>query len=282
MASAPGSTMAFAAMCSVQLGAAASVALADRLGPAGVVWLRLACAAVILVVVARPWRVPFTRAALRTCLALGVTTAGMTLMFMAAAVRLPLGTASALEFLGPLTVALVRGSATVRLWALVAAAGVLGLTEPWRGDTDFAGVALALGAAACWGGYIVLTQRAGGEVTGLRALAVSIPVAAFVVMLTVPSSAFAALDAKLLVTGVGLALLMPAIPFALELLALRRLTAAVFGVIMSLEPAIALVVGFAVLGQSPRPAALAGIALVVAAGIGAQRTGARVVAPDVA
>jgi inner membrane transporter RhtA len=267
--------MAVAAMCCVQLGVAVSVELADEIGADGVAWLRLACAAVVLVAVVRPRRASFTRAGMRTCVALGIATAGLTMLFMAAVVRLPLGTASALEFLGPLGVAVMRGSGAGRVWAFVAAAGVLALTEPWHGGTDPLGVAFALGAAACWASYILLTQRAGDEVTGVRALAVSMPVAAVVATLTVGPSAIGRLDWDLVIIGFGLAVLIPVIPFSLELLALRRLTTAAFGTLMSLEPAIALIIGFAVLGQAPRTGGVAGILLVVAAGIGAERTGAR-------
>ncbi len=270
-----GTSMAVAAMCCVQLGVAASVGLFDRVGPEGVAWLRLIWAAAILGVVARPWRTSYSRLALRTCILLGVVTAGMTLLYMAAVARLPLGTASALEFLGPLGVAIVRGSSAGRLSAVVAAAGVAALTEPWHGGTDAFGVVLALAAAACWASYIVLTQRAGDEVTGLRALAVSMPVAAAVATIAVGPSVVGQLDWRLLVAGLGLALLLPVIPFSLELLALRRLTAAAFGTLMSLEPAIALVIGLVVLGQVPRPGGIVGIVLVVGAGIGATRTGAR-------
>jgi len=262
-------------MCCVQLGLAVSVGLADEIGADGVAWLRLMWAGVLLVVIARPWRTTFSRSALLTCVALGVATAGVTLLFMAAVVRLPLGTASALEFLGPLGVAVARGTSAGRVWALIAGAGVVALTEPWHGGTDLLGVAFALGAAVCWAGYILLTQRAGDAVTGLSALAVSMPVAALVATVTVGPSAISAISWQLLVTGVGLALLLPVIPFSLELLALRRLTTAAFGTLMALEPAIALVIGLAVLGQVPRTAAFVGIALVVVAGVGAERTGAR-------
>jgi inner membrane transporter RhtA len=274
-----GASMALAAMCCVQLGLAASVGLADQIGAQGVAWLRLVWAGVVLVVAAAPWRASFSRSALRTCVLLGVATAGMSLLFMAAVVRLPLGTAAALEFVGPLGVAVSRGRGAARLWAFVALAGVVALTEPWHGGTDPLGVAFALGAAACWASYILLTQRAGDAVTGLRALAVSMPVAAAVATLTVGPSTLGQLDWQLLIAGLGLAVLMPVIPFSLELLALRRLTAAAFGTLMSLEPAIALVIGLTVLRQVPHTGALAGIALVVAAGIGAERTGARAEAP---
>jgi inner membrane transporter RhtA len=268
--------MAVAAMCSVQLGVAVSVGLSDRIGAEGVAWLRLAWAGAILLVVARPWRSSFGRTALLTCVSLGVTTAGVTMLFMAAVVRLPLGTASALEFLGPLSVAVSRSRGAGRLWPFVAALGVLALTEPWQGGTDLVGVVFALGAAACWAGYILLTQRAGDEVTGVRALGVSMPVAAVVATLAAGPSVLPHVDWQLLATGFGLALVLPVVPFCLELLALRRLTTAAFGTLMSLEPAVALVMGLLYLGQVPRPAAIAGIVLVVTAGIGAERTGARV------
>ncbi len=267
--------MAFAAMCCVQLGVAVSVGLAERIGADGVAWLRLVWAGLVLAVVARPWRSSYSRSALLTCVALGVVTAGVTLLFMAAVVRLPLGTASALEFLGPLGVAIARGSRAGRLWAVVAAAGVVGLTEPWHGGTDPLGVVFALGAAGCWAGYILLTQRAGDEVTGLRALAVSMPVAAVVATLAVAPSGLPELGWELAVGGLGLALLLPVIPFSLELLALRRLTTTAFGTLMSLEPAIAVLIGLVVLGQVPRLSAVVGIALVVAAGVGAVHNGAR-------
>ncbi|TLM86183.1 EamA family transporter [Pseudarthrobacter sp. NamE5] len=255
-------------MCCVQLGLAASVGLADRLGSDGVAWLRLAWAALILVAFTRPWRSRFSRRGLVTSILLGLVTAGMTLMFMAAAVRIPLGTASALEFLGPLSVAVIRGGKAGRWWALLAAAGVAALTEPWHGGTDVTGVVLALGAAACWAGYILLTQRAGDEVNGLQALAVSMPVAALATTVFVGPAVAAHLDWQLLLVGAGLALLMPVVPFSLELLALRRLKASAFGTLMSLEPAIAVAIGFLVLGQLPGLSAVLGIVLVVAAGIG--------------
>jgi inner membrane transporter RhtA len=269
--------MAMGSMSCVQLGIAASVGLSSRIGPEGVVWLRLFWAGFVLLLAVRPWRMSFSRAALGTCVLLGVVTAAMTLLYMEAVVRIPLGTASALEFLGPLGVAVVRGRGVGRWWAVVAAAGVAMLTQPWHGGVDPAGVAFALGAAGGWAAYIVLTQRAGDAVTGLHALAVSMPVAAVVATLVAGPSVFGRLSWQLIGVGLGLALLLPVIPFSLELLALRRLNAAAFGTLMSLEPAIATLVGLVVLSQVPRPAALAGIVLVVTAGVGAERIGARTV-----
>jgi inner membrane transporter RhtA len=217
----------------------------------------------------------FTGSSLAACVALGLVTAGVTILFMASVQRLPLGTASALEFLGPLGVAVARGRGTARLWALVAAAGVLLLTEPWHGAADPVGVAYALGAACCWAAYILLTQRVGDEVSGIRGLAVSMPVAGLAATAVTGPSVLGELTPEVLLAGLGLALLLPVVPFALELLALRRLTSAAFGTLMSLEPAIALTVGLLLLGQVPGWVPVAGIGLVVAAGIGAEHTGAR-------
>ncbi|WBB70147.1 EamA family transporter [Micromonospora sp. WMMD812] len=270
-----GSAMALASMMLVQLGLAASVGLFDEVGPEGAAWLRLAWAGVLLAVLVRPRPSAFTRSALSACLALGVVTAGITILFMAAVARLPLGTASALEFLGPLGVAVARGRGGTKLWPVLAGAGVLLLTEPWRGGADPLGVAYALAAGACWAAYILLTQRVGDEVSGLRGLAVSMPVAALVATVVVGPSVITDLSWGVLLAGLGLAVLLPVIPFALELLALRRLTTAAFGTLMSLEPAIAVLVGLVALRQVPGVAPLLGVVFVVVAGIGAERTGGR-------
>lgn len=276
-----GAALAVAAMLCVQLGLAASVGLFDRVGPEGAAWLRLAWAGVLLPVVVRPRPSAFTRSGLLACVALGVVTAGLTMVFMGAVARLPLGTASALEFLGPLGVAVWRGRGRGRwTWPLLALAGVLLLTAPWRAGADPVGVALALVAALLWAGYILLTQRVGDEVAGIRGLAVSMPVAGLVATAVVGPSAFGALTPELLLAGLGLAVLLPVVPFTLELLALRRLTTAAFGTLMSLEPAIAAVIGLVALHQVPERAAVVGIALVVVAGIGAERTGARPVVAE--
>jgi inner membrane transporter RhtA len=263
-------------MTCVQLGLAASIGMIDQVGAAGVAWLRLAWAGLLLLVIVRPRRSMFTGLGFIASVALGLVTAGVTLLFMASVARLPLGTASALEFVGPLGVAVARGRGAARLWALVAAAGVVVLTEPWHGAADRVGVAYALGAACCWAAYIVLTQRVGDEVSGIQGLAVSMPVAGLAASAVAGPSVLGELTPEVLLVGLGLALLLPVAPFVLEMLALRRLTSAAFGTLMSLEPAIALTVGFLLLSQTPGWVSVAGIGLVVAAGIGAERTGARV------
>jgi len=272
--------MAMLSMLCVQLGLAASIGLIDQVGAGGAAWLRLFWAGGILLVVVRPRPSAFSREALRAGVALGVVTAGVTLLFMAALTRLPLGTASAIEFLGPLGVAVARSRSAGRWWALVAAAGVLCLTHPWTGTVDWVGVALALGASGCWAVYILLTQKVGDTVAGIAGLAISMPTAAVVATLVVGWQVVDHLTVERLLLGIGLAVLLPVVPFILELLALRRLEAGAFGTLMALEPAFALTIGFVALHQVPNTIAVVGIAFVVAAGVGAERTGGRTPVTD--
>lgn len=263
-------------MACVQLGLALAVTLIDDIGVEGVAWLRLMWAGVLLLILVRPRWTAFNGRSFLTCVVLGIVTAGITLLFMAAVARIPLGTASALEFLGPLSVAVIRGRGRGRLlWPGLAAAGVLLLTEPWSGAVDQTGVAYALGSAVCWGGYILLTQKVGDQVAGMAGLAVSMPVAALFATAVVGPAVIPRMSPEILLLGLGLAVLLPVVPFALELLALRRLTTAAFGTLMSLEPALAMLVGLLILHQVPGPLGVFGIAFVVAAGVGAARTGAR-------
>ncbi|MDT7746100.1 MAG: inner rane transporter RhtA [Actinomycetota bacterium] len=275
--------LAVGSMSCVQLGLAASVDLFARVPPEGVAALRLVWAGLLLLVIVRPRPSSFTRSSLGAAALLGVVTAGLTMLFMAAVARIPLGTASALEFLGPLGVAVLRGHGRGLVWPVLAAVGVVLLTEPWRGGVDPVGLGFALAAACCWAGYILLTQRVGDQVTGLQGLAVSMPVAgvvsAMVAGVTVPGLV-PALTPTVLLAGLGLGLLLPVVPFALEMLSLRRLTTAAFGTLMALEPAIALLVGVVVLGQLPRPLGVLGIVLVVTAGVGAARVGGREAADE--
>jgi inner membrane transporter RhtA len=271
-----GALMAMGSMLCVQVGLAVAVAMIDRIGVEGAAWLRLAWAGVLMLVIVRPRPAAFTRKTFLVCVALGVVTASVTMLFMAAAGRIPLGTASALEFLGPLGVAVAKGKGGGRvLWPGFAAIGVVLLTQPWAGAVDPIGVLYALGSAVCWAGYILLTQRVGDEVAGINGLAVSMPVAGLVSTIVVGPTVLPRMTPEILLVGVGLAILLPVVPFALEMLALRRLNTATFGTLMALEPAFAMLVGLLILHQVPGPGGVVGICLVVAAGVGAARTGAR-------
>jgi inner membrane transporter RhtA len=271
-----GVLMAMGSMACVQVGLALSIGLIDRIGVEGAAWLRLTWAGVLLLVIVRPRPSAFTRTTFLTCVALGVVTASVTLLFMAAVGRIPLGTASALEFLGPLSVAVIRGKGRNRfVWPGLAALGVILLTQPWQGTIDLVGVSYALIAAMCWAAYILLTQRVGDGVEGINGLAVSMGVATVFSTIVVGSSVIPRITPEILLFGIGLATLLPVVPFTLEMLALRKVTAASFGTLMSLEPAFAMIVGFLVLAQRPGTGGVVGICLVVAAGFGAARTGAR-------
>jgi inner membrane transporter RhtA len=182
----------------------------------------------------------------------------------------------AIEFLGPLTVAAVRAhERRMLVWPALAFTGVLLLTRPWAGHVDVVGVLFAALAAVGWGGYILLTQHVGDRVAGLKGLAITIPVAALVATPFGLPQAAGELSWTVLAWGAGLAVLMPVLPFAAEMMALRRLTATAFGTLMALEPGIAVGIGALLLHQLPGPVQLVGIALVVTAGIGAERRGRR-------
>lgn len=274
--------MAIAAQISIQLGLVVAIGLIDQIGSDGTAWLRLSLAGILLLVVVRPRPSAFTWRTFGMCVVLGCVTAAITLFFMASLDRLALGTATALEFLGPLALAIMHGRGRHRyLWPALAALGVVLLSEPFSGGIDPRGALLAIAAGVCWALYILLTQRVGDEVAGVNGLAVSMPIAGVVASFFVDSSAFSKLTPEVLLIGLGMALLLPVLPYVLELLALRRLTTAAFGILMSLEPAFALLVGYLLLDQNPGPVGVLGIIAVVAAGTGAARAGGREMAVPV-
>jgi inner membrane transporter RhtA len=277
---APAWTLAVAAMLSVQVGAALSVRLFDEVGAGGTAWLRLTAGAVIFLLISRPTVRGLAWPDLRAALILGVATGLITTSFLAAIERIPLGTAVAIEFLGPLGVAVFRSRRRrLLVWPALALVGVLLLTEPWRGTVDVLGIVLA-GVAACgWATYIVFTQHIGDRFTGLEGLSITIPVAALTAAFVGIPQAAGNLTWQVVVAAFGLALLLPVIPFSLEMLALRRLTTAAFGTLMALEPAFGLLMGTLLLDQIPHAGQVLGVVLVVAAGIGAERSGHRTTEP---
>lgn len=273
---APAWSLAVTAMLSVQLGAALSVRLFPAVGAAGTAWLRLVAGAVILLAIARPRPSDVPRAVVPAIVGLGVATAVMNVAFLAALLRIPLGTTVAIEFLGPLTVAAARAHERRMLaWPAMALAGVLLLTRPWQGHVDVLGVAFAALAACGWGVYILLTQHVGGQVAGVKGLALTIPIAALASTAVGLPQAAAGWSWSIIAAAFGLAVLLPVLPFSLEMLALRRLTTTAFGTLMALEPAIAVTMGAILLHQTPNLAQALGAALVVMAGIGAERRGRR-------
>jgi inner membrane transporter RhtA len=265
-------TLAVGAMVSVQLSSALSVDLISSIGPAGTAWLRLAFGALIFLAIARPSPRSVERRDVPVILGLGVATGLMSIAFLAAIERIPLGTAVAIEFLGPLTVAGLRSHNNRALaWPATAFAGVVLVTRPWDGEINLAGVGFAALSATGWATYILLTQRVGDRFDGIQGLAFTIPVAAATAAVVGFPQAVGHLTAGAVASAAGLALLLPVLPFTLEMLALRRMTHTAFGTLMALEPAIGVVIGFLLLGQGMTSLQLTGVGLVVVAGASAQR-----------
>ncbi|MET9115724.1 EamA family transporter [Streptomyces longwoodensis] len=271
---------------SVQFGGALAVTLMPRAGALGVVALRLLVAAVVLLLVCRPKVRGHSRADWGTVVVFGLAMAAMNGLFYQAVDRIPLGPAVTLEVLGPLALSVLASRRAINLvWAGLALAGVFLLGGGGFGDLDPAGVAFALGAGAMWAAYIVFSARTGRRFPQADGLALAMAVGAVVFLpLGLAESGTKLLDPVTLGLGAAVAMLSSVMPYTLELLALRRLPASTFAILMSLEPALAATAGFLVLGQSlSLPQALA-IGLVIAASMGAVRTqvGRRkpVVAPE--
>ena len=264
-------------MLAVQLSNALSVPVIDQIGPAGTAWLRMCFGAVFLWIIARPAIRSLRRKDLPALLALGVVTGFMTTFFLAAVDRIPLGTAVAIEFLGPLTVAgLMSKQRKALIWPLLAFIGVVLLTEPWHGNIDLAGVGFALAAGVCWGLYNLLTQHVGDRFSGISGLSLTIPVAALATLpVGVPQVIGGEFTWWVLPAAAGIALITPVIAFGLEMLALRRMTHTAFGTLLSIEPAFGILIGLLVLAQTPTLMQLVGIAIVIIAGAAAQRGGRR-------
>ena len=277
----PAPALVIVAVLSVQLGAAVAKSLFDDLTPTGVVALRLVFGGLVLGLLFRPRIRNRPRAELRLAVAFGLVLVSMNLCFFQALDRIPLGIAVTLEFIGPLGVALIgsRRSSDF-LWVAMAASGIA-LLAPGIGEgLDAAGVAFALAAGVLWGAYILLGVRVGKAFAGPTGLVLAMGVGACVALpLGVGSAGSSLLDPALLAAGFGVAVLSSAIPWSLELEALRRLPTQVFGVLMSLEPAIGALVGFIVLGERLGIRAVTAIALVVAASAGAAREARTAPAP---
>ncbi|MFJ6570014.1 EamA family transporter [Streptomyces sp. NPDC091292] len=259
---------------SVQFGAALAVSLMPRAGAMGVVTLRLLFAALVLVVICRPKLRGHSRADWGTVLAFGAVMAAMNGLYYQSVARIPMGTAVTLEVLGPLALSVITSRRLINLvWAGLALAGVFLLGGGDFGSLDPVGVAFALGAGAMWAAYIVFSARTGRRFPQADGLALAMVVAAVLILPfgLVESAAKMAVPSTLAL-GAAVAVLSSVLPYTLELLALRRMPAPTFAVLMSLEPAIAATAGFLVLSQAMSAMQAAAIALVIAASIGAIRT----------
>ncbi|MET8152203.1 EamA family transporter [Actinoplanes sp. NPDC049668] len=271
--------MVLGSCASLQIGAALAAHLFPATGSAGATLLRLAMAAAVLLVLARPAVRTWRRDQWREVLLLGAALAGMNGFFYAAIARIPLGIAVTIEFLGPLTLAAVlsrRGRDLI--WVALAAAGIstLGWTGPNATGLDPLGVTYVLIAAVFWALYILASTRAGAAVPGQGGLAVAMTAGAVLLVPGGLAGAAAALTSPhLLLLALGTCLLASVIPYTLELSALRRLPQRVFGVLLSLEPAVAALAGWLLLSQAMSLKAVAGVAVVVLASIGSTVSSAR-------
>jgi len=266
----PAPVLVVGAIASVQSGAAIATKLFPAVGPGGAVLLRLVVSAVLLGALVRPRVRGIERANLIAVIAFGVVLAAMNGLFYLALDRIPLGVAVTFEFLGPLAVA-IAGSrrALDLLWVALAAVGV-GLLTSGGGNLDAVGVVFALSAGVCWAAYILLSQRVGKVFPGMSGLAIALAVASVVIApYGIVAGGSALVRPSVLGKGAAIAVLSSAVPYSLELAALRRLRAATFGVLMSLEPAMAALSGAVFLHQHLRLHEWLAVGAVMAASIGA-------------
>jgi inner membrane transporter RhtA len=264
------------AMMSFQAGASIAKSLFAEVGAQGAVALRVGVGAVLLLIVFRPWRTRPTAVAWRSIIAYGISLGVMNLFFYTALATIPLGVAVALEFSGPLAVAMMASRRPIDfLWIALAIGGLLMILRPTGAPgaaLDPVGVLCALGAGVCWALYIVFGQKAGGE-HGMHTTALGSAIAAIIV---VPIGAIhagaALLSPHVLLVGAAVGVLGTALPYALEMIALTRLPARTFGTLMSLEPAVGALAGLVLLQQRLTTTQWLAIAAVVAASIGATVT----------
>lgn len=269
---------------SLQVGAALATQLFDQLGPFGTTTLRLAIAAIVLLVIVRPKVHRFTREQWIAVILFGIVVGAMNGNFYAAIDRIPLGTAVALEFLGPLTVAAVLSTRrSDLLWVALALAGVslFGLESlTGASDLDILGVVFALIAAVFWGLYVLTSARVGRLVPGQDGLAVAMAVGALTVLpFGAPGALVGLMDLRLLALAAATAIVASVLPYSLELAALRRLPRHVFGILLSLEPVLALLAGMLLMGQDASGLRVLAAVLVVSASTGVTLT-ARRAAPE--
>ena len=275
----PAPVLVLAGIVSVQFGGALAQTLVPVIGAGGSVVMRLLFATAILLVVVRPrWRGTRGRRGAPS-IAFGVALGAMNFTFYSSLAHLPIGVAVTIEFIGPLTLAAVLSRRLVDAVAVVAAGlGVVLISEALStplDELDWVGIALALAAGAFWAAYIVLSGRTGAPFPRLEGLALAMVVAT-AVTLPLGLASVPQWTTETLVKGLGIAVLSSVLPYSLELLALRRLSAKVFGILLSLEPAAAALAGLIVLGQVLTPTQLLGMGLVVAAsalvlGLGARK-----------
>jgi inner membrane transporter RhtA len=272
----PAPLYALGAIASVQIGATVARRLFDFLGPAGTVFVRVGFGALILLAIAWPRRLHFVTRQWRSVVLFGLIIAAMNLCFYESIARIPLGIAVTIEFIGPLAVAIAGSRKALDFaWAAMAAAGVVMLSVT-GGKVTLVGVLFALGAGAGWASYIVINQRVGRLVPGADGLAFALLVGGLALApLGIAGAGARLVNLHNLGGGLVVAILSTAIPFSLEFAALRRLSSQVFGILMSLEPAVGAAAGFLFLGQRLSFRDLLAILFVMVASAGATVTAER-------
>jgi inner membrane transporter RhtA len=273
LARAPSAGLVLGGIASVQVGSAIAATLFDRIGPGGAVLLRILSAAVVLTVLWRPRLRGRPRSDLIAGVAFGLVLAGMNLSFYHAIHRLPLGVAVTIEFIGPLGVAIGGSRRPIDLlWVALAAGGIVALARGQTHGLDLLGALLALLAGALWGAYILLNARIGRTFERGTGLALAMFVATVAVFPAgVIEGGSHLFTPRVLLLGCAVGMLSSAIPYSFENEALRRIAPSVFGVLMSLEPAMAAIAGWLILSQGLGARSVLGIALVVCASVGASR-----------
>lgn len=271
----PPPVLVLLSMCSLQLGAALAKSLFREIGPEATVFLRVSFAALMIALLWRPRFVTRSQRDLAVAAAFGVALASMNLAFYMSLSRIPLGVAVTVEFVGPLAVAVAGSRRPIDLLnVLLAGTGILLLAPIGGARIDPTGLLLALLAGGFWAAYILLGSRTGRAFSGGSGLAIALLVGAVLLTpLGVLTAGAALLSFKVLGLGLGVALLSSAIPYSLEIEALRKIPSHVFGILLSLEPAVAALAGYLVLHEHLTPNAVAAMLLVTVASISAARTG---------
>lgn len=267
------------AMASIQMGAALAKQLFPVVGPIAATTLRLFFATLVLFCIWRPWRGKLNRRDAIAISLYGVSLGLMNLLFYLALDRIPLGIAVALEFIGPLSVALLASRRYWDLfWVLLAIAGIY-LVMPLQqasGNLDPLGVFLALGAGVCWAAYIIFGQKAGSSLGGGRVTALGMFVAALIVLpVGMVYGELGSIDMDIMPFALAVAILSSALPYSLEMISLKRLPAKTFGILMSIEPALAALSGMMFLGETLSPMQWLAVTCIIAASLGSSLSFAR-------
>lgn len=260
------------AMASIQSGASLAKSMFPLVGPEGTTTLRLVFASVIMLLLLRPWRAKLSPSALKSVIIYGASLGGMNFLFYMSLQTVPLGIAVALEFTGPLAVALYASRRAVDfLWIGLAVAGLLLLIPIGQTDAnlDLKGASFALGAGVCWALYILYGQKAGAE-NGIQTAALGVVIAAlFVAPIGIVQAGSALLNPALIPVALGVAILSTALPYSLEMVALTRLPARTFGTLMSIEPAVGAMCGLIFLNEVLSLAQWLAIGAIITASVGA-------------